>query len=119
MTRKEKEFRLKELTTLIEQAKTTEACKQREVASSQKVLAAYQKEFADITISLTKVRSGVTVSDHALLRYLERKYKFDFEQYREEILTPINKMAIKAGAISIRVDSIKFCVKNNTIITVI
>lgn len=57
------------------------------------------------------------VSDHAVLRYLERHYNFDVEGIRKEILTPERIASIKAGATSISVNNIKFIIDNNTVIT--
>jgi hypothetical protein len=40
----------------------------------------------------------VRVSDHAIVRYLERHYKMDIQAIRDEILTPTTKAAIAAGS---------------------
>lgn len=60
-----------------------------------------------------------TVSDHAVIRFLERKYGFDFEHIREEILTRSVKSMIEFGAESIKVDSGRFKVKDKKIVTFI
>ena len=57
------------------------------------------------------------VSEHAINRYLERKYGIDMKKIRKEIMTPSVIDAINAGATSIKVDGIKFPVKNGVIVT--
>ena len=57
------------------------------------------------------------VSDHALLRYFERKYKIDFETIRSEMLTPTVRAAILAGTTVVKIDGLQYIVRDNTIIT--
>jgi ABC-type Zn uptake system ZnuABC Zn-binding protein ZnuA len=119
MSRVDKQFRLKELETIIPQLKGERKRAQAEAALFTSKVAKLENEQRDILISLTTEKKEITVSDHALVRYLERKYGFDFEQYRKEILTPIAKQAIQAGVTSIKVGGVSFKVSNNTIVTTI
>lgn len=119
MTRKDKEFRLKELQKLIPQLEKEMKKARQEASVKASNVDKLKNEQVSICASLTVISKEIGVSDHALIRYLERKYKFDFEQYREEILTPIVKQAIKAGATSIKVEGVSFKVTNNTITTII
>ena len=57
------------------------------------------------------------VSDHAVLRYLQRKYNLDIEGLRKEILSDAVIGAINAGANAISVNNIRFTVKNKVITT--
>ena len=57
------------------------------------------------------------VSDHAVIRYLERRYNVDIEAIKDEMLTPQVCTAIRAGAEAISVNNIKFMVCNHTIVT--
>ena len=57
------------------------------------------------------------VSDHAVLRYLERKYNLDTDAIRKEILTPQALAAIKRGATSFSEDNIKFLVQDGVVLT--
>jgi len=64
--------------------------------------------------------SEPVVSEHALLRYLERKYNLDLEDIKREILTNDNVIMIKNmgnGKYPIS-DGLKAVVKNNTVITI-
>lgn len=59
------------------------------------------------------------VSDHALIRYLERVHGIDMDACRDAILTPDAVSAIKAGAHTIKVNGIKFAVRNGVVTTVL
>lgn len=59
------------------------------------------------------------VSDHAVLRYLERKKGMNIKKIRNEILTPDVESAIRAGALSITIDGMKFAIINKVITTCI
>lgn len=59
------------------------------------------------------------VSDHAMLRLLERVGGFDVEKLRQQVLSPERKAAIKAGASSIRFDKHRLIVKGGTVVTVL
>jgi len=61
----------------------------------------------------------VAVSDHAVLRYLERRYKTDVEAIRQEILTPCRVAAIKAGASQITVAGLTFKISDGVITTIL
>lgn len=50
----------------------------------------------------------VHVSDHALLRYIERKYGFCFDQFRSELESLVSGAAA-AKAYSFTVGDLKFC----------
>lgn len=57
------------------------------------------------------------LSDHALLRFLERVLKIDVKELRTRILTPTIIDAIKAGASAVTVEGVKFVVEDNVIVT--
>lgn len=59
------------------------------------------------------------VSDHAVFRYLQRKYGVDFDALREEILTESVKKAIRAGASAVTVDGYKYIISEGCITTVL
>lgn len=59
------------------------------------------------------------VSEHAVVRYLERHYNIDIDKIRDEILTDSVKSYIKAGAKAINVNGMSFKVEDNVITTVI
>lgn len=112
MSRKNKEFRLKELVKLMHE--TSERVKY-----GQRTLSLMENEHAKIVQSLATKKKDISVSDHALIRYLERKCGFDFDRYRDDMLTPTVIRAIKAGADSVSVDNMKYYIKDNVIVTAI
>lgn len=61
------------------------------------------------------------ISDHALLRYMERVQGIDVEDLKDDLLRryPTLKAALKSGATSITVDGISFVMKNGTVTSVI
>jgi hypothetical protein len=58
------------------------------------------------------------VTDHAVLRYLERVKGFDIAAVRREMLTPGVVAALKAKATAVIIDGVRFQVTDGTIITV-
>lgn len=61
----------------------------------------------------------VTVSDHALVRYMERVMNLDLDSIRQQILTPERVSAIKAGAVEIIGGDCTLRCKNRTVITIV
>lgn len=59
------------------------------------------------------------VSDHAVLRFLERAQGFDVDAIRAQMLTPTVVSAINAGACAVQVGGIRMMVKDKTITTVL
>jgi len=59
------------------------------------------------------------ISDHALLRYVERVLEIDVEKLRNHLLSKEIRCAIEAGAKSVTIDGIKFIVQGKTIVTMI
>jgi hypothetical protein len=57
------------------------------------------------------------VSNHAILRFLERVHGVDVESVRKRILTPLVIEAVKAGATRITVEGVRFIIKNGVIVT--
>lgn len=59
------------------------------------------------------------VSDHAVIRYLERVYGFDFEKHRKELLTEGVVAAMSAGAKRIKYKDFALVLEGNTVVTVV
>jgi hypothetical protein len=59
----------------------------------------------------------ITVSDHAVVRFMERVMGFDFQPIREQILTPRIREAIKAGMTRIRVPNGTVAVRDYVVTT--
>ena len=61
----------------------------------------------------------VRITDHALLRYVERIFRIDVDTVRREILTDGVAKCIELGASTITVNGVQFRVKDRSIVTVI
>ena len=68
------------------------------IGQSERKLAALSSERDQLKQRLQELKGRPVVSDHALVRYLERKYGFDSEAVRKEMLTPEVETAVRAGA---------------------
>lgn len=62
--------------------------------------------------------NDIQVSEHAILRYIQRIHRVDLEQVKAQILKYGVKDAIDAGSRKCRVDGIEFVIKERTIVTV-
>lgn len=58
-----------------------------------------------------------TISDHALLRYIERLCVVDVEALKAEMLTPSVVAAIKAGATGVKMPLGTLVIKGSTVVT--
>lgn len=74
------------------------------------------KEEADVT---RKINRAPAVSDHAVIRYIERVMKFDVEQIRREIIGKDGQNIKTMDDGSIERDGYQLEVCNNTVVTVI
>jgi hypothetical protein len=61
----------------------------------------------------------IRITDHALLRYVERVFGIDVDALKREILTDGVAKGIEHGASTITVNGIQFRVKDRSIVTVI
>ena len=60
----------------------------------------------------------VHVTDHALVRYLERVHSVDMEGLRKRIGRSVHS-AVKYGAAGVRIDGVRYRLINNRVITVL
>lgn len=60
-----------------------------------------------------------SATDHAVIRYMERKYGANFDSVRDEMLSPALRTAMAAGAKSFVEDGVKFIIVNKRIVTVV
>ena len=61
--------------------------------------------------------SEIRVSDHAIVRYLERHYNFDVDFIRDEIFPPRIQGMVAAGARGYKLNGMEFVVSNGVIVT--
>lgn len=59
----------------------------------------------------------IRISDHAVLRYLERHYNLDIEKIKNEILPEKIRKLVEAGAIRFTVNGISFRMDGETVVT--
>ena len=62
--------------------------------------------------------SDIYVSDHALIRYLERVQGFDLERFRKEI-SEIVTGAARAGATQVSHSGFTYCIRDSSTVTTI
>lgn len=76
-------------------------------------------EEGEIAGKLADLKKKPRVSDHALVRWLERKYGFDFEDERKKILDKGMIVAMENGAEGVKKDGGTFKIKGKTVTTFI
>ncbi len=63
-------------------------------------------------------RAEPTVTDHALLRYIERVHGIDMDTLRRHVLSSTVREAIRLGASTVRHDGLDYKIANNAVVTV-
>lgn len=58
------------------------------------------------------------VTDHFLLRYIERVHGVDMQKLREHVLTDKMKLALKSGAKSVTTDGFRYIIEDGQLVTV-
>lgn len=58
-----------------------------------------------------------TISDHALLRYIERVHGIDVDAMKAALLTDVVVLAIKTGATAVKNEHGSFVIKGSTVVT--
>ncbi len=98
----------------------------KEIPSAKKSAAGAQRRISELEAEAKKLErelsayaEDVRVSDHAVLRYIERVLGFDVGKIRKDILTPEREGFIRAGASKININGVVFVVKDKTIVTTI
>jgi hypothetical protein len=57
------------------------------------------------------------ISDHAVLCFLERRYGFDFERVRGEMLTPTVEASILAGAVQVTAHGGRMVIRDGRVVS--
>lgn len=95
----------------------------REIAVAQKQAAAVAKELAELEAEIETLESAAEeplVSEHAMLRYIERVMGVDLDEVRAAILDPRTAEAIKAlGSGVYPGEGFRLRVRGKTIVTVL
>lgn len=63
-------------------------------------------------------RPGLRITDHALLRYLERAQGVDVESVRRKIRRKVQR-GHEAGAVGVLVDGVRFVLRGDSVVTVL
>lgn len=79
----------------------------------------HRAELEALKGQIEQLRAKPRVSDHAVIRYLERKYGFSFEAVREGLLTPAVLAAMDMGAEGVKVDGGSLKIRGRTVTTFI
>ncbi len=97
--------------------------KEAELMAKKKFLS---QQLSQVGTDLHMVQEGLKnldkapkISDHALIRYMERKCDISFEAMRKKIMTPETIAAIKAGAKKVKVDDLELIVSDDKVIVTI
>ena len=83
-----------------------------------KQLVKLEKDRSKLRADLEKMTKGITMSDHALIRYIERAMNIDMEKVRGGIVDNVSKLILTDGRYPIG-EGIFAIVRDKTIVTVI
>lgn len=78
-----------------------------------------RKALSNTKTKIEEFSAEPRISDHAVLRYLERKYGFDFETVRKEMLTDTVVAGMRMGAEGVKFNGGVLKIKGNTVTTYI
>lgn len=88
-----------------------------QVSNIDRQLAKLQAECAEVRQKLAELTEKPAVSDHAVIRYLERKYNFTFDDVREELLTDTVIDAMRAGIPRVKMNGGTLILKGMKVVT--
>lgn len=92
-------------------------------AEASQARSAYDAKVAELRetkkeIEAIKRSNDPIVSEHAMLRYVEREMGIDLDEIRRRILTPKNVKAIRfAGSCKIKSGKLEFIVRDNVVVS--
>lgn len=81
-----------------------------------------EEQLRVVDLQLSRGRAKPSVSEHALLRYIERKYGIDMAVLRKEVLSEEHALVIKAACPNCRLpigDGLYIVVKDCVVVTVV
>lgn len=73
----------------------------------------------DLDVKIKKEKQVPKISDHAVIRFLERKYNIEFEDVRKEIMTNNLREAIESGCTKYKSNGFEYIIKEKTVITIL
>lgn len=114
--------KLKQLKTMLKIHKAERDIVLEELRLRQRELSAKDKAIKDITEQISKLDGtvGLKVSEHAILRYLEREEGLNIEEIEKKILTEelINLTEKLGGSGTFPIGDVCAVLKNNTVVTI-
>ena len=118
MTRTEKQRRIKAINKEMKELKEEVVKISKRNSYIQITMNDLLNEQLGLAESLDEPNKKPTVSEHAVVRYMERVMGFDIESLREKILTPTVMDAMKCGATKVKADNMTVWIKGNEITTI-
>lgn len=109
--------KIEDLNTRIEALNVEAKPLREQLGNIDRVKNGLQAERNALAARLEELKAKPRVSDHAVVRYLERKYGFSFEDIREELLTPAVLRAMEMGAEGIQMNGGTLKLKGRTVVT--
>lgn len=92
--------------------------KRAQIKPLQQDVSRLENQIRDLSRDLESAERQPRVSDHAVVRFLERKHGFDFEDVRASLMPGHIADAIKAGATSAKVNGCTLVIKDQCVVTV-
>lgn len=93
---------------------------EREIKRLRKIKTECEVELKTTKKRITDMNSDVTITDHAVIRYFERKLGYDVESLRKIILPDEIKEQVRTlGNGEYPVNGFKIVVKNKRVVTVV
>lgn len=92
------------------------------IGNCERDLAAARTELQEVQAEIRKKtapKPKPTISEHALLRFIERVLGFDVESIRRRVMTEGVVSAMEKGATAVTIEGVRFIVRNNTIVTTV
>lgn len=78
-----------------------------------------KKQLSNVNIGIKQLQSNVVITEHILVRYLERVKGIDMEEIKKEILDDeLKKQILTLGSGKFHRNGFRLIVKNNSIVTV-
>lgn len=76
-----------------------------------------QEKAANFSIPAKVVAREPMITDHAMVRFLERHYDFDFDTMKKSLLTDTLKMACRMGAQSVKAHGGRWTIRGGVVTT--
>lgn len=86
-------------------------------AEAQRLRSALGEISAELARRETRDAIVPTISDHALLRYIERVFNVDIDAMKAELLTDTVVLAIKSGATGVKTPHGTLVIRGSTVVT--